>query len=545
MLSLIADLLIRSALILGAGILLGRWVWKRSPAQRHATLISAFVLLMLWPFLASVVPEIGLPIWRNSAAQGSVTVSQILVSHRTTAPVLGFSPLLVWATVAVIALLPLLIAQLRVRVLLRRAVAITDPAWISLVKDLSTQLKLSRPPMLLVYPDPLMPMTFGLWRPRIVLPGDCDSWSSSRRRIVLLHEMAHIVRRDLATQSFARFLAACWWFQPLGWIALRRIRGESERACDALVIASGIRPSDYAAELLSIAQSFSPNQAFGIAMARAAGLEERLQAILQPSTKASARASLVGISFLTALTVTVSAVTLQPQASTTTSTRGHSMKHSLLAGLLVSAGLSAATIGGSLYDPSGAVVPNAKALLYDPDTNSKFETTTTPDGKFAFETLPAGQYILRVQKPGFATLFREFNVKEDGKVERGLTLALGSAQEKLTVSGEGMPAPSADIKASQPLRVGGAVEQANLLQKVQPLYPKSAKAAGIQGQVVLETVISKDGVPLDIRVVASPDDDCAQSALEAVRQWRYKPTLLNGQPVEIVTDILVNYTLAK
>jgi protein TonB len=89
------------------------------------------------------------------------------------------------------------------------------------------------------------------------------------------------------------------------------------------------------------------------------------------------------------------------------------------------------------------------------------------------------------------------------------------------------------------------VEQANLVQKVQPLYPSAAKAAGIQGTVLFEMVISKEGVPVDIRVLESPNDDLTQSALDAVRQWRYKPTLLNGNPVEIVTDVVVNYTLSK
>jgi TonB family protein len=226
------------------------------------------------------------------------------------------------------------------------------------------------------------------------------------------------------------------------------------------------------------------------------------------------------------------------------------MKRTLFAGLLASAGLTAATIGGSLYDPSGAAVPNAKALLYDPDTNSKFETTTASDGKFAFESLPAGQYILRVQSPGFATLFREFNVKADSKVDRGLTLAMGKAQETVTVAAQGAPASSANPAAHlaaqpKPIRVGGNVEQMNLVTKVQPIYPASAKAARIQGQVMLETVISKEGEPLDIRVLASPSDDLTQSSLEAVRQWRYKPTLLNGSPVEIVTDVVVNYTLVN
>jgi TonB family protein len=301
--------------------------------------------------------------------------------------------------------------------------------------------------------------------------------------------------------------------------------------------------------LLAIAQTFTASRyawAAGIAMARQDGLEGRLLSILQPQTKRSRRSTLVAIVCLTALTVAASAVTLLPE-SQPTSPRGHTMKHTLFAGLLASAGLSAATIGGSLYDPSGAVVPNAKALLYEPDTNTKLETTTSADGKFAFEPLPPGQYILRVQSPGFATLFREFNVKADSKVDRGLTLALGSVQEQVTVAAAGTPGPSASPVASapKPLRVGGAVEQMNLVTKVQPTYPKAAKEARIEGAVLLEMVISKDGEPLDIRVVSSPSDDLTQSALEAVRQWRYKPTLLNGSPVEIVTDVLVHYTLVK
>jgi TonB family protein len=63
--------------------------------------------------------------------------------------------------------------------------------------------------------------------------------------------------------------------------------------------------------------------------------------------------------------------------------------------------------------------------------------------------------------------------------------------------------------------------------------------------VELEATISKDGVPVELRVLRSPSDDLSESSLEAVRQWRYRPTLLNGQPVEIVTDVIVNYTLSQ
>ena len=78
-----------------------------------------------------------------------------------------------------------------------------------------------------------------------------------------------------------------------------------------------------------------------------------------------------------------------------------------------------------------------------------------------------------------------------------------------------------------------------------PTYPASAKAAGVQGTVRLDVTISKDGIPEDIQVISSPSDDLTQSASEAVREWRYSPTLLNGRPVPVVAEVRVNYTLAR
>ena len=206
-----------------------------------------------------------------------------------------------------------------------------------------------------------------------------------------------------------------------------------------------------------------------------------------------------------------------------------SLRRTVLSGLLASAGLSAATIGGSLFDANGAPVPNAKASILNADTAAKLEATTSTDGKFVFESLPAGQYILRIEKSGFPALYREFKVQDDSKVDRGMVLG------------------SADKTVGRPdqIRIGGQAQQAKLVTKIQPVYPAAAKAAGIQGLVVLEAVLSAEGVPEDIRVVSSPSDDLSQSALDAVRQWRYSPTLLNGEPISVVTEINVNYTLSK
>ena len=97
----------------------------------------------------------------------------------------------------------------------------------------------------------------------------------------------------------------------------------------------------------------------------------------------------------------------------------------------------------------------------------------------------------------------------------------------------------------KPLRVPGEVAQSNLILKVQPVYPAAAKKDHVQGTVLLDVTISKEGVPQDIQVLTSPSDDLTQSAEEAVRQWRYRPTLLNGQPVTIIAEVRVNYTLSQ
>jgi protein TonB len=79
---------------------------------------------------------------------------------------------------------------------------------------------------------------------------------------------------------------------------------------------------------------------------------------------------------------------------------------------------------------------------------------------------------------------------------------------------------------------------------VQPIYPESAKAAGAQGSVMLHAIVSKDGRPLSVEVLNSQiDPELARAAVEAVNQWRFQPTLLNGEPVEIETTITVNFKL--
>jgi protein TonB len=106
----------------------------------------------------------------------------------------------------------------------------------------------------------------------------------------------------------------------------------------------------------------------------------------------------------------------------------------------------------------------------------------------------------------------------------------------------GGPPPPPPPKSNRPLRVGGNVQQANLLRQVQPIYPPIAKTAHISGTVVLHAIISKDGTIEQLEYVSGPPL-LMKNAMDAVHQWRYRPTMLNGEPVEVDTTVSVVFTL--
>jgi periplasmic protein TonB len=98
------------------------------------------------------------------------------------------------------------------------------------------------------------------------------------------------------------------------------------------------------------------------------------------------------------------------------------------------------------------------------------------------------------------------------------------------------------MAAQQVVRVGGNVQAPHPVKHVDPVYPEEAKAAGVSGVVIIEITVATDGTVADARVLRSiPMLD--QAALDAVRQWQYEPTLLNGEPVDVIMTVTVNFSL--
>ncbi len=190
-----------------------------------------------------------------------------------------------WAAGMAFSLGRLALGAARVRRVCRHASSDTDGEWRPLVAELSGKLGISRPVRLLFSEDLAVPVTTGVSRPIVLLPETARRWNEERRRVVLLHELAHVRRSDWVTLVVGQIAAAVYWFHPLAWSVRIQMRRDCERACDDLVLASGTRASVYAAHLLSIIRSLrlSRERALpAVAMARRSYWDGRMRAILDP-----------------------------------------------------------------------------------------------------------------------------------------------------------------------------------------------------------------------------------------------------------------------
>jgi beta-lactamase regulating signal transducer with metallopeptidase domain len=177
------------------------------------------------------------------------------------------------------------------------------------------KLGLRHPPRVVVSPEAKVPMTAGLREPAVILPAEAAGWSSERRELVLLHELAHVKRRDWLAVLVAEISVAWWWFHPLAWLARRSIRRDAELAADDLVLRTGARPSIYAEHLLAIVRSLRDSGQFGPAMTigRSSDLHGRLRALLERRGRGpSSRWGLAIVAGLGALALALAS--LQPTA---------------------------------------------------------------------------------------------------------------------------------------------------------------------------------------------------------------------------------------
>ncbi len=297
------------------GLALQKLTTRSSAAQRHLILAATTVALLAVPAMYLFGPRIAVPVLPASSgvptvvetpdspqaemslSAGAEIIRKSGVTLHSEVPVPAGQPamprLLVVAYVLGFALvvLPIMIGSIRMRTIIGNAELIRRGDDLDAMLDgahAPTELRMVASAAVRV------PLAWGWRRAVLVLPAEALRWSREMRRDAIIHELAHLDRRDLWFQTIARVAVAVHWFNPLAWVVLRGLLLEAEQACDDRVLEAGTAKSDYAERLLEIAAGANHRSLRGlsaVAMARSSQLATRIESLFETSRRRTVRLS--------------------------------------------------------------------------------------------------------------------------------------------------------------------------------------------------------------------------------------------------------------
>lgn len=407
------------------------------------------------------------------------------------------------------------------------------------------------------------PMTFGLISPVVLLPPALRTQPADIRRAVLCHELIHVRRRDWAAVLAEEAVRAAFWFHPAMWWLVSRVQLAREEAVDEqAVLVTGSRRA-YMRALLAFADHapLSPAPAFG----RRRHLFHRMVLISQEAVMSSTRVVLNCA--MLALLVTAGSVLavrampmvqgagageqagpgpLESRANAITPEnpiprRIHSVPVSYPAEVL-GAGVRGVVSLRVTLDNAGRVAEARRlsgylpAMSADPAQRRRYEDAFA---RAAIESVRQWQYEPPANAPIAFTVTFEFRPDRDARL---LAHDVSTPREAGAAAPPPPPPPPDWHKGA--LKVGGNIRPPQKVKDVRPAYPALAREAEVEGIVILEARIDENGRVSHTRVLKSiPLLD--QAALDAVQQWEFQPTLMNGAPVPVVMTVTIAFHLNK
>lgn len=258
--------------------------------------------------------EVAVPIATSSPRQNDHDASPGTSAPAASRGATGLWILVAWSFGLFVAAALTAVALFRLHRLARTCNVVVEGTLHEAVVQLAAATGVRRPIRLLVSSERRVPMTWGVFRPNLLLPAEASSWSAERLRMVLLHELAHIARWDCATLLLGHLARSVYWFHPLAWLALAKLRQEQEKACDDFVLCQGASAPDYAEHLVAVtahlpAVGLASSLALG--MARTTRLRDRVTALLDSRRRrtpiGAARKLVLGALFLAVIASAASA----------------------------------------------------------------------------------------------------------------------------------------------------------------------------------------------------------------------------------------------
>jgi TonB family protein len=553
LMGLLLETTVKSSLVVLAALVVVACLRRHSAALRHWILSAAIVAAMVSPVLGLVTPSWHVPLDAIARPQLMGAVAPPATARRPAQPaadtdrreaavsrsMAGAAALVstAWLAGASAGFLLLLIGLGRLTWIASTARRVDAGPWAVAASEVAREYRLRRPVVILQSDHPALLVTWGFVQPKVILPRTAQGWTADRIRVVLAHELAHIKRGDWLIQMVGEIARAGYWFNPVMWIACRRLRLESEQATDDVVLHAGINGSEYASHLLELARAFSRHGAWlpAPAIARPSSLERRVSAMLNSQINRApiTRGARFGIvAALSALAIAVA-----------------------------SAQGAFSTFSGTVFDPMNGYLPGVTMTLTNTQSGAKHEIRSDRTGHFEFVGLPPGAYSLEAILPGFSVLRGTLDLT-GRDVQRDVTLKIGSLQETITVSASrsgAAPSPTSPPVARRPApdkfammkqcsertptagSMGGNLRQPTKLVDVKPRYPEQLAEAGTGGVLVFAARIGTDGTVTDLQATSSTNPDLELAAANAIRQWEFTPTLLNCVAVEVPMTITVSF----
>jgi len=539
----------------------------RSAAERHLFWAASLAMAGMLPLLAVLVPpwqpewavRLG-DAWPSSLAAlrpwASVQGADVIVRPtgvETAAWDAGRWLMFLWMAGTCVALVLLARDVARLVRLARDARPLDDRRCQAVCRTCARQLGLSRAPALFVSRRAVMPMTWGVRRPRVLLPAAALDWPADRVRAVLAHELAHIARADWLVHLVAQLACAVYWFHPLFWTAERALGRETELAADDQVIGTGLEASQYAADMVEIVRACRPHvssRAPAVAMARAKHLERRIAELLRPGANRARVPRRIAVA-----TAAASVLLVLPLAAMT---GGDAMNVEVRAVALPAAIQGSMSSGLEPAAPTVRVSRAGGAAVAEPEGSVSLpviEEYTTPP-LYSDEARRRGV-------EGIVTI--AFHVDERGHVAGARVVnGLGGGLDQNALVAlrqwrfrpgrrDGIPAAmDAEVDVEFSLRSEGineliANDMATLVgpgvtpPRVVRTSTVPLRAVHANGSVVLDVVLQQDGSPRIVRILRSLTPEADESAVRHFEQWRFSPAMKNGVPVRVRMNAEVRF----
>jgi len=337
--SALVDITVKATALLLAARVVVRLMRGASAASRHLVWMGFFAGVAVLPLGSAAMPPLRLPLLAAAPPAASTTLAPTAPAALVpvspglsvqSVPAAAVPPpsrntrwrgaavlIAVWLAGLVLVLARMAAGAAGVRRLSRRSRPLTTAAVIDQLERARQALGVRRAIVLLTIDEDVMPMTWGLRHPAILLPSafDRSSRDAGATNAVILHEVAHVARFDVVAQSVTQLVAAALWFHPGVWMAKRAARLDRERACDDAAIRHGARPADFAMELLMLVREFRPIRAAApgaLGAARRSQLDCRIRGILDrgANRRGASRASVACTALLAAAAMPVAAAHL-------------------------------------------------------------------------------------------------------------------------------------------------------------------------------------------------------------------------------------------